>query len=268
MKKMNKYKLLILSNALRRDSFHNNSYDPFYSSNSALDKLICPSSNLFKCWAAKKTNPPENKGKSGIYIWTNLDNGKSYVGSAVDLKNRLKRYLTLNYLETRIKLSQSLIYSAILRCGHYNFKLEILEYCDRSDVIDRENYYLNLLKPKYNILQIAGSSLGYKPSEETKNKIRASLKGKGENNPMFGLLGENHLGGTHSDETKLRLSKSRGAPVEVLDMQTEVRSNYFSMKKAAEALGCSGAALCKGLKKSNPFVLKKRFSKPPLVKKN
>ena len=28
----------------------------------------------------------DNKGKSGVYRWVNLINGKSYIGSSVDLK--------------------------------------------------------------------------------------------------------------------------------------------------------------------------------------
>jgi hypothetical protein len=35
----------------------------------------------------------ENKGKSGIYRWTNLVNGSFYIGSAVDLTKRLKKIL-------------------------------------------------------------------------------------------------------------------------------------------------------------------------------
>ena len=38
--------------------------------------------------------------------------------------------------------------------------------------MDREQYYLDCLKPEYNILKIAGSSLGFKHSEETKVKIK------------------------------------------------------------------------------------------------
>lgn len=87
----------------------------------------------------------ENKGKSGIYLWTNTLNGKSYVGSAVDLKNRLKNYYSLKLMGTKIKY------------GHSNFKLEILEYCERSDVIDREKFYINLLRPENNLLPTAGS---------------------------------------------------------------------------------------------------------------
>ena len=31
----------------------------------------------------------ENKDKSGIYLWTNTINGKQYIGSAIDLSDRL-----------------------------------------------------------------------------------------------------------------------------------------------------------------------------------
>jgi group I intron endonuclease len=49
--------------------------------------------------------------------------------------------------------------------------LEILEYCDRDKCIEREQYYIDLLRPEYNILQTAGSRLGSQQSEETKAKI-------------------------------------------------------------------------------------------------
>jgi group I intron endonuclease len=205
----------------------------------------------------------ENKGKPGIYLWINKSNGKSYVGSAIDLKNRLKNYYSLNLMGTRIKLGQSAIYSAILKYGHSNFKLEILEYCDSSEVIEREKYYFNLLRPKYNLLPTAGSWLGYKHSEESKNKIRASLSGKnaGENNPMFGVLGENHprFGKNHSEEARSKISETKGTAIEVIDIETGVRSNYVSMAKAAEATGVSTAALSKRFKKTNCFILKGRY---------
>jgi group I intron endonuclease len=40
----------------------------------------------------------ENKNKSGIYMWKNLINGKQYIGSSVDLRNRFYQYFNLNYL--------------------------------------------------------------------------------------------------------------------------------------------------------------------------
>ena len=40
----------------------------------------------------------ENKGKAGIYRFVNVVNGKSYVGSAVNLSIRLGKYYNINYL--------------------------------------------------------------------------------------------------------------------------------------------------------------------------
>jgi hypothetical protein len=51
------------------------------------------------------------------------------------------------------------------------FKLEILKYCSPARCIKWEQFYLDLLKPEYNILQIAGSCLGSKGSEETRAKM-------------------------------------------------------------------------------------------------
>lgn len=42
----------------------------------------------------------ENKGKSGVYRWTNKANGKTYIGSSVDLGKRLAKYYNLNYLSS------------------------------------------------------------------------------------------------------------------------------------------------------------------------
>ena len=67
---------------------------------------------------------------------------------------------------------KSIIYSSLLKHGHINFSLEILEYCEQSSLLIREQYYLDLLKPEYNICKVAGSSLGRKHSTETILKIK------------------------------------------------------------------------------------------------
>jgi group I intron endonuclease len=40
---------------------------------------------------------------------------------------------------------------ALLKDGYSSFSLYILEYCDEKDLIQREQYYFDLLKPEYNI---------------------------------------------------------------------------------------------------------------------
>jgi len=124
----------------------------------------------------------DNKNKSGIYRWINKKDNKSYIGSAVDLRRRLKWYFSIKALENKLTKDTSLIYRALLKHGHFSFRLEILEYCNKDVLLEREQYYIDNIKPEYNILKVAGSSLGFKHSPETliKFKIR-SLNTEGYN---------------------------------------------------------------------------------------
>lgn len=71
-----------------------------------------------------------------------------------------------------------MIYRSILKNGYSSFSIEILEYCDPSIAVSREQYYLNLLNPEYNILKKAGSLLGFKHSEETIVQMSAVARGR------------------------------------------------------------------------------------------
>jgi group I intron endonuclease len=95
-----------------------------------------------------------------------------YIGSSVSLGKRFLEYYSLGYLERQIRKNKSMIYKSILKHGYSFFSLEILEYCHAEKCIEREQYYIDLLNPEYNILTKAGSSLGFKQSEETIAKIK------------------------------------------------------------------------------------------------
>lgn len=69
--------------------------------------------------AKKATVLKENKGKSGIYLWTNKINGKRYVGSSVDLSNRLRMYFNISYIKYFEDIM--IIYRALLAHGFDNF---------------------------------------------------------------------------------------------------------------------------------------------------
>jgi len=79
------------------------------------------------------------------------------VGSAINLSRRFCTYYSLLSIEKSLNRSKSHILSALLKNGYSKFTLEILEYCDSEDLIKREQYYIDLLKPEYNILKRAGS---------------------------------------------------------------------------------------------------------------
>jgi NUMOD3 motif/NUMOD1 domain len=128
----------------------------------------------------------------------------------------------------QLKRKKSAIYSSLIKHGYSNFKLEILEYCDKSNVIVREQAYIDLLSPEYNLNKTAGSRFGSKHSEETKRIISEKLKG--EKNPMFGK--------NHSDETRKKMSDniSTSQRLEVFDIKNNQITTYDSIHEAARVL--------------------------------
>jgi hypothetical protein len=119
----------------------------------------------------------DNVGKSAIYRWLHNTKNKSYVGSSKDLHRRLKDYYNIDYLNRRVLTGNSRIYRALLNDGYGSFTLEILEYCDKSIIIEREQHYIDLLKPEYNIQSIAGIVLSPCGSSTTVvNKKDGSIK--------------------------------------------------------------------------------------------
>lgn len=140
----------------------------------------------------------DNKDKSGIYRWTNNLNGKTYVGSGVNLAKRLRSYFNVKELNRK----SSPIQDALLKYGHSSFTLEIMEYTTREKVIHREQYYINLLVPEYNVLNNAYSLLGFKHSQETLDKLKSKVISAEHKS----LLSSVHRGKTVSSETREKLS--------------------------------------------------------------
>ena len=164
----------------------------------------------------------ENKVKSGVYLIRNLNNKKFYVGSSLDLRRRFKEYFNISHLLRNNRLP---ICAALSKYGYSQFSVEIIEYCDISILLEREQYYLDLLKPQYNILKIAGSFKGFLHSEITKNKLSAIFKGNvnSQNQP-------------------------NAIPVIVLDLETGKTTQYASARKAAEALNISNSTVMRRLR--------------------
>ena len=147
------------------------------------------------------TNPDEhkgfiatqNKGKSGVYRLVHKDSGKSYVGSSSMLNDRFRRYFNHSYLSSS-KRGASLICKALLKYGYKGFRLEILEYCPSSIVLDREQFYIDKLNPEYNILKIAGSNLGYKHSEDSLKLMSDASKSRNASEEVLKFKREIMLG--------------------------------------------------------------------------
>lgn len=62
--------------------------------------------------------------------------------------------------------------------GKESFCFEIVEFCAPSDLIEREQSFIDLLKPEFNICPTAGNSLGRTHSKESRQKIAEKAKGR------------------------------------------------------------------------------------------
>ena len=244
----------------------------------------------------KKDILNENKGKSGIYMWTNKINKKIYIGQSNELSNRFKNYFNFSYINSNINLT---INRALIKYGYSKFSLSILEYCDKSDLLTREQFYLDKLNPQYNILKIAGSSLNLKQSLVTKAKISKSLKGiyvkdksalignlhteetkklmslkkLKESNPLIGkthsakskeLMKQKALSSKHSENTKLKMSAISGNPVNIYEKFStkgfKFIGSFVSARRAGKFLGISGTTVIKYKNSGEIFKDRYKFS--------
>ena len=94
----------------------------------------------------------ENLNKSGVCRLVNNINGKSHILSSVSLNNKFNIYYSLDLL--RKEKGSIIIYRALLKYGYSNFSLEIIEYCEPNLLMEREQYYIGILKPEYNIKKV------------------------------------------------------------------------------------------------------------------
>ena len=128
------------------------------------------------------------KEMTAIYLWTNLINGKRYVGSSFNLERRVSEYLNPDRLVRELDRGESIIYKAILKHGYLSFSFQVLEVVELDSflsdkqrkllLLSREQKYLDELKPEYNILKQTGTNFGHKMSDEARLKISMAKKGK------------------------------------------------------------------------------------------
>lgn len=175
-------------------------------------------------------------------MWTHIESGKRYVGSAVDLSKRFNTYFTENVLNQGRNIN-SYINRALLLHGYSAFSLTIIEYVDitnldkkeaRELILSREQFYLDSLNPEYNILLTAGSSLGYVHREES-IALMSETK-KGEKNPMFGKTKEQSpvYGKKHSKETLALISQTSKNRLHSIETRAAMSESRKGLVKSEE----------------------------------
>lgn len=148
--------------------------------------------------------------KAGVYKFTNVITGDCYVGSSVDLHRRKLQHLNA------LKNSRHHSYrfqKAWDECGQQAFDYEVLEEIIitetiKDDLLNREQYWVDLLHPEYNIYPTTGSPLGYHHTEKTKQKISNSTKGVRKSEEHAKHIREAQKGKKLSKEHRKKLSEA------------------------------------------------------------
>ena len=117
---------------------------------------------------------------SGVYQITNTVNNKFYIGSTKDIPVRIRghKWLLKNKKHHCRKLQ-----NAVNKYGIETFSFTTIANCPEEYLIKLEQWFLDHLKPYYNILPTAGSNLGFKHpvsfyKKMNKPLLQYSLKGE------------------------------------------------------------------------------------------
>lgn len=128
-------------------------------------------------------------GLGGVYMFVNIVNGKSYVGSTNNLARRF-------YEHYSGFCSNSVLQNAFAKYGKFNFSFIVLAIVPpiKWVLLFLEQLALDYIKPAYNILTLAGSCLGLirgpQSSEHRRqlSEAQQSVDRTGANNPMHGKV--------------------------------------------------------------------------------
>jgi len=148
---------------------------------------------------------------SGVYFITNIVNGNKYIGSSVNVTRRWHDHV-LDLRNNRHNNKH--LQAAWNKYGAGSFAFSMLCFCEKPQLLVKEQEFLENCNPEYNIAKDASAPmLGRRHTAEARAKI--SLSKQGVNNPNFGKqlppeikakIRVVRIGAIHSDATKQKMS--------------------------------------------------------------
>lgn len=153
---------------------------------------------------------------TGVYSITNKVNGKRYVGSTKRSFN--ERWGEHTKSLTERKHHSKYLQRAFNKYGEDNFTFEVIATCPKEYCIRLEQWFLDNLKPEYNISPTASSTFGVKKSPEQIAQMRDRVK-------IF----------MASDEGKKIVSKAQKKRYEREEEREKLRSHAIKYHSTPEA---------------------------------
>lgn len=179
---------------------------------------------------------------SGIYQIINKVNGNIYIGSASYINRRINNhfYNLKNNKHHSIHLQR-----AWNKYGKEVFEFQVIEECEKDKLIEREQYYIDNLKPKYNICINARSRLGVK----SKEGFKSPFKGIKRSEEFKKKISESSKGKIISIEHRLKFSK----PVIQFNKEMKEINKFFSIREAERITGIAQnniSLVCRNIRKT------------------
>lgn len=211
-----------------------------------------------------------------IYKILNKKTGDFYIGSAVNVKKRWNVHKCL--------LRKGLHHSIILqrawnKYGENEFAFHIIEHViDVKFIYEREQFYIDLTHPKYNVCKVAGKygRLGIKHTEESINKMRIASTGnsnrKGKKcsieSKALMKISNKGKGRPHSVEFINKLKIIKCQPILQFTTDYSFIKEWSSIKEASSVLNISRTSISFAssgkYKTAGGFVWKKQENKQKL----
>jgi len=111
-----------------------------------------------------------NEDACGIYAIVNITNNKFYIGSSKSIYYRTRRHLS-DLRKDRHK--NPILQNSFNKYGDESFKWVIIDICTENELQNLEKYYIDILKPIFNIQK---NPIRQPKTKEMKKKISKSLK--------------------------------------------------------------------------------------------
>jgi group I intron endonuclease len=154
----------------------------------------------------------------GGYMIKNLITYRAYIGSSINIKNRIIYHKNMLYKKQHFNKHLQRSWS---KYGEKSFKFYIIEKCPVEKLIEREQYWVDYYREKgkiYNIrVECVNTMLGVPHTKETKKKISESKIGSKLSKEHKKLISQSLVGNKrnlgnrgykHTEEAKRKIGEA------------------------------------------------------------